>query len=307
MAHIVADRVMETSTTTGTGAFTLAGAYTGYQRFSAVCSTSDTVYYCIEAIDANGNPSGDWESGLGTYSSANTLTRTTPSASSNAGAAVNFAAGTKRVTLAPTASRISSFVVQGAVTGSGLTQATSRLLGRTTASSGAIEEISVGTGLSLASGSLTKSFSGALVTKAADHTAANYSANPNVTWDTEAYDTDSYHSTSSNTDRLTCPTAGKYRIGGQICVASGTLTASDYVRIFMTRFNSSSVEQSFIGLPSSVITEVSSAGPNISVLGWSAFIDCSAGDYFTLSFDTEADTSITVAGSGLSWFAIERA
>lgn len=97
MALIVADRVLETSTTTGTGAFTLAAAVTGYRRFSAVCSTSDTAYYTIVAVDANGNPSGDWETGLGTYSSANTLTRTTPSASTNGGAAVNFGAGTKHV------------------------------------------------------------------------------------------------------------------------------------------------------------------------------------------------------------------
>jgi hypothetical protein len=103
MALIVADRVLETSTSTGTGAFTLAGASSGYRAFSAVCSTSDTCYYFIEALDANGNPSGDWEVGLGTYSSANTLTRTTPAASSNAGAAVDFASGTKRVGISATA------------------------------------------------------------------------------------------------------------------------------------------------------------------------------------------------------------
>lgn len=113
MALIVANRVMESSTTTGTGALTLAAAYTGYQRFSAVCSTSDTLYYCIEAIDGNGNPSGDWEVGLGTYSSANTLTRTTPGASSNGGAAVNFAAGTKRVMLDVTATQIGTFYKVG--------------------------------------------------------------------------------------------------------------------------------------------------------------------------------------------------
>jgi hypothetical protein len=104
MALIVADRVMESSTTTGTGAFALGGAYTGYQRFSAVMtSPSDTCYYTIEALDSNGNPSGDWEVGLGTYSAANTLTRTTPAASTNGGAAVNFGAGNKRVMLNATA------------------------------------------------------------------------------------------------------------------------------------------------------------------------------------------------------------
>jgi hypothetical protein len=57
-------------------------------------STSDTCYYSIEHQSLN-----EWETGTATYSSANTLTRTTVSASSNAGAAVNFSAGTKNVSL----------------------------------------------------------------------------------------------------------------------------------------------------------------------------------------------------------------
>lgn len=99
MAFIVEDRVLETATTTGTGDFTLAGAVTGFRAFSAVCSTNDTLTYYIEAVDASGVPAGDWETGLGTYSAANTLTRTTVARSSNANAAVSFAAGTKRVGL----------------------------------------------------------------------------------------------------------------------------------------------------------------------------------------------------------------
>jgi hypothetical protein len=127
MALIVADRVQETSTTTGTGALTLAAAVTGYRRFSAVCSVADTCYYLIVAVDGNGNPSGDWEVGLGTYSSANTLTRTTPQASSNAGAAVNFGAGTKYVMLDASAAYLgtlalaSRFVTTDQATYDGLT------------------------------------------------------------------------------------------------------------------------------------------------------------------------------------------
>ncbi len=103
MALVWGDRTAETSTTTGTGAFTLAAAVTGYQRFSDVCATNDTIYYAIFAVDANGNPSGDWETGLGTYSSANTLTRTSVSQSTNSDNAVNFAAGTKWVIACPIA------------------------------------------------------------------------------------------------------------------------------------------------------------------------------------------------------------
>lgn len=108
MAQIVADRVKETSTTTGTGALTLAGAVTGFRAFSAVCTTNDTCYYAIQAVDGSGAPTGDWEVGLGTYSGANTLTRTTVLASSNAGAAVSLAAGTKQVWLDLAASQVKS-------------------------------------------------------------------------------------------------------------------------------------------------------------------------------------------------------
>ena len=103
MALIVEDRVLETTTTTGTGALTLAGAITGFKAFSSVMtSPSDTCYYMIEGVDGNGALTAEWETGLGTYSASNTLTRTTVSRSSNANAAVNFAAGTKRVSMSIT-------------------------------------------------------------------------------------------------------------------------------------------------------------------------------------------------------------
>lgn len=92
MAHIAADRVQETSTTTGTGNLTLAGAVAGYRAFSGVCANNDTTFYAIEHQSAN-----EWEVGLGTWQTGGTLVRTTVLSSSNAGAAVNFSAGTKNV------------------------------------------------------------------------------------------------------------------------------------------------------------------------------------------------------------------
>jgi hypothetical protein len=95
MAFVTADRVLDTSTSTGTGAFVVSGtAPSGYRTFSAVLTTSDTCYYSIEHQTLN-----EWETGTATYSSADTLTRTTIATSSNAGAAVNFSAGTKDVSL----------------------------------------------------------------------------------------------------------------------------------------------------------------------------------------------------------------
>jgi hypothetical protein len=92
MALVLADRVQETTTTTGTGTVTLLGAATGYQSFAAVGNTN-TTYYCIQ-----GQTSAEWEVGIGTYtSSGTTLSRDTILSSSNAGAAVNLSAGTKNV------------------------------------------------------------------------------------------------------------------------------------------------------------------------------------------------------------------
>lgn len=98
MAHIVKNRVLETSTTTGTGDFTLEGAIAGYTAFGGrMSSPNDTCWYYIEGVGANGNATGEFESGLGTYSASNTLTRSYVSESSNSDALVSFSAGTKRV------------------------------------------------------------------------------------------------------------------------------------------------------------------------------------------------------------------
>lgn len=92
MSWVVVDRVKETTTTTGTGDIALAGAVSQFQAFSSVCAIGDTFYYAIV-----GQSGTEWEVGFGTYSALNTLTRTRVLASSNAGAAVNFSAGTKDV------------------------------------------------------------------------------------------------------------------------------------------------------------------------------------------------------------------
>ena len=90
MALVLDDRVQETTTTTGTGTVTLAGAVSGYQSFAAI-GNGNTTYYCI-------TDGTNWETGLGTYtSSGTTLARTTVIESSNSNNLVNFPAGSKNV------------------------------------------------------------------------------------------------------------------------------------------------------------------------------------------------------------------
>jgi len=94
MAFKTNDRVKETSTTTGTGSVTLAGAATGFITFNAGIGNSNTTYYTIVGED---QPS-EWEVGIGTYTHAGTsLSRDTVIGSSNAGSETDFTAGTKIV------------------------------------------------------------------------------------------------------------------------------------------------------------------------------------------------------------------
>jgi hypothetical protein len=115
MAFVTADRVFDTSTSTGTGAIVVSGtSANGYRTLSAVLSVSDTFYYSVQHQTLN-----EWEVGLGTYTSANTFSRTTIYSSSNAGSAVTFSAGTKDVFITMAASRSPQLNASGNVTALG--------------------------------------------------------------------------------------------------------------------------------------------------------------------------------------------
>ena len=89
---LFADRVKETTTTTGTGTVNLAGTSSGYRTFVSGIGTGKTCYYSINHQTAN-----EWEVGIGTVTSGSpdTLSRTTTLSSSNSGSAVTFSSGTK--------------------------------------------------------------------------------------------------------------------------------------------------------------------------------------------------------------------
>ena len=106
MALVIKDRVKETTTTTGTGTYTLAGAEVGFQSFSAI-GNGNTTYYAV----TNNN---DWEVGIGTYTaSGTTLARTTILSSSNSNNAVNWSSGEKSVIVTQPSSKASFLDASG--------------------------------------------------------------------------------------------------------------------------------------------------------------------------------------------------
>ena len=92
MPVLMGYRVKETSTTTGTGTYSLAGTSTGFQTFVAGIGNGNQCYYVAE-------DGTNWEFGVGTVTDAtpDTLARTTILASTNGGAAVNWGGGTRNI------------------------------------------------------------------------------------------------------------------------------------------------------------------------------------------------------------------
>lgn len=185
MAHITADRVYDTSTTTGTGALTVSGtAPTSYRTFSAVCATNDTFYYSIQHQTAN-----EWETGFGTYSSANTITRTTVSASSNSNSAVNFSAGTKDVFLSFIASKTpildnTSNAVLVTSGGTGQTSYTNGqlLIGNSTGNTLTKATLTQGSGISVTNGA------GAITLASVPRVSSTTSITSPLAWNSDNYD-----------------------------------------------------------------------------------------------------------------------
>ena len=90
MAFILSDRVKESTSTTGTGTYTLGGASTGFESFASIGNSNTTYYCCTDGTD--------FEVGIGTYTaSGTTLARTTILQSSNSDNEVNWSTGTREI------------------------------------------------------------------------------------------------------------------------------------------------------------------------------------------------------------------
>ena len=94
MAFVLNDRVKQTSTTTGTGTFSLTGTEVGFETFVAGIGTTNNTFYAI-----SNDGTSEFEVGIGTVTDAtpDTLSRDTVISSSNSDNKVDFSAGTKTV------------------------------------------------------------------------------------------------------------------------------------------------------------------------------------------------------------------
>lgn len=140
-------------------------------------------------------------------------------------------------------------------------------------------------------------FMGALVRNSADATAQDLTAGVLLTWGAEVYDTNAFHSTSSNTSRLTISSGlgiSKVRLAAQINLQLLTSGEPFDIRLYKNGavFDGACFVQ--FGAPST-----GSAYANMST----APISVADGDYFEIRADTTADASCTISSS--SWFAIE--
>ena len=99
------DRCKETTTSTGAGDITTAGAVTGFRTLNAAYGLDAWIPYCIEAVDGSGVPTGDWEVGIGYLSTTTNFKRFIVTASST-GSILTLAAGTKNLFATLPAARV---------------------------------------------------------------------------------------------------------------------------------------------------------------------------------------------------------
>lgn len=139
-------------------------------------------------------------------------------------------------------------------------------------------------------------FSGAKARKSAALTGQNLVASAAVTWNSEDWDTDSYHDSGSNTDRMTVPAAGRYAVRANVRLDN--TTSADFIGIQVNRYNSSDVFQENLAR---MACEGGNTAEYINVSGSGTF---ASGDFARVLVNVESDTSVDI--NTTSYFEIWR-
>ena len=106
-----------------------------------------------------------------------------------------------------------------------------------------------------------------------------------ITWDTETFDTDTMHSTVTNTSRLTATTAGKYCVGGHVEIGASATGQRD---VLIMKNGTTVVSRMAIDAAAAGVTIVPIAG----------FVQLSATDYVELRVTQNSGGNLDVAGGG---------
>lgn len=89
---LYADRVRETTTTSGTGSVSLAGAVASYQSFASAFTSGQRVAYAL--VDTS---NGGWEVGIGTFTTGSLARDVVTAGSSGAGVHITLSGATTQV------------------------------------------------------------------------------------------------------------------------------------------------------------------------------------------------------------------
>lgn len=117
--------------------------------------------------------------------------------------------------------------------------------------------------------------------KSVDQSISN-AANTLLTFDTEYYDTNSYHSTVTNTDRITVPSTGYYLFNIKIDWASNATG----IRDFYLRKNGSNIFFNYFY----------GSSANLTTINFSQVVNATASDYFQINVYQSSGGSLNVIG-----------
>ena len=264
MALVLKDRVLETSTSTGTGAFALGGAQTGFQSFSVIGS-GNTTYYTIQGKNADGTLTGEWEVGTGTYTTGS-LARDTVLESSNANSLVVFSAGSKDVFCDLPAEKV--------LTPSGTS---SQLLAND--GSGGLSNVTIGSNLTYSAGTLSATGGGGMT-----YPSAGIANSTGSAWGT------SYTTTGTGTVLALASSpvfATDISVHG-LTVGQGAASLNNIALGINALSNASTTGTGNVGVGRNTLSVNTSGIGNIAI-----------GDY-ALSTNTTGGTNIGIGGNALS-------
>lgn len=146
-----------------------------------------------------------------------------------------------------------------------------------------------------AGGGGSATFSGALVKKALDQAAADYTTITPIAFDEEVYDTDGYHDNVTNNSRLTIPTTGYYRLTGQVGI--GAFSTSLWAQVSFLKDGAS--------MDPAILARNEISAPDEYSQFISPVLALTAGNYVQMALQVETDTSVTIQEL-YTLFSIER-